>query len=223
MRVYHESTARNLLERYFICTTYVIHFFLWLDSHMYGRDGNVLIVILNISRTNDIFIDSSSHEFSFWPILRFQHDCCRMMHDVHVSWFFCWLSTARKFFLWLMRCLYVCILWHTLLLYHACHPPPPDFLMIRPEYGCVQKKRTGLTRVLLHTRYSIVGHTRGQHSIAREASISPIFGVSRRGGPGRARVVSWGCAQISKRRPYLLNDTALISLHCPSKKIRAFI
>ena len=32
---------------------------------MYGRDGNVLIVILNISRTNDIFIDSSSHEFSF--------------------------------------------------------------------------------------------------------------------------------------------------------------
>lgn len=125
-----------------------------------------------------------------------------------------------------MRCLYVCILWHTLLLYHACHPPPPDFLMIRPEYGCVQKKRTGLTRVLLHTRYSIVGHTRGQHSIAREilgrtraqhsiareASISSIFGVSRPGVHVSARFffVSFPLARLTRPPPGAASATARV-------------
>ena len=78
---------------------------------------------------------------------------------------------------------------------------------------------------------------RGPHSIAREVSISPISGYSRLGihfsarfflaglplarltgpppggGLGRARVVSWGRAQSSKRSSFPVDGTALESLH----------
>ena len=195
MRVYHESTARNLLERYFICTTYVIHFFLWLDSHMYGRDGNVLIVILNISRTNDIFIDSSSHEFSFWPILRFQHDCCRLMHDVHVCILIFLLAFHSPEILWLMLCLFVCILWHTLL-YHARHPLRLIFWWFGQSEGVYRKNRQGLTRLLFRWVYHCCGRPAfprlseflARVSTSRRASFSSVFLLLAWPDPRRGRL-----------------------------------
>ena len=88
------------------------------------------------------------------------------------------------------------------------------------------------------------GCTRGQNSIAREASISSIFGVSRQGvhfsarfflvrlplarltgtPPGAAAsVVSLGRVQSSKSRPYPLDGTALISLHYPCQKYTVLV
>ena len=78
---------------------------------------------------------------------------------------------------------------------------------------------------------------RGKHSVAREASLSPIFGFSRQGvhfsvlfflvgiplarltgpPPGAASAAPessrGGCVQSLKRRPYPLGGTALMSLH----------
>ena len=55
----------------------------------------------------------------------------------------------------------------------------------------------------------------------RRASFRSPDRTPATGGLGRARVVSWGRAQSSKRRPYPLDGTALISLQYPCQKYAA--
>ena len=54
--------------------------------------------------------------------------------------------------------------------------------------------------------------------LPRRASSRSPDRTPAEGGLGRARVVSWGRAHRSKRRPHPLNGTALLSPHYPCQK-----
>ena len=78
----------------------------------------------------------------------------------------------------------------------------------RPAFDCTRDQHF-LNFRLFSPGCLLLGVLLPRRAFSRSPARTPA-----RDGLGRARVVSWGRVQSSKRRPYPLDSTTCISLHC---------